>query len=59
MIDGNKKKIKIDMVLKRAVMPDGELTMLEDPVVTVTLSKIPAELAEISKAMIKKMAEYM
>ena len=47
------------MVLKRAVTPDGEFTTLEDPVVTVTLSKIPAELAEISKAMIKKIAEYM
>tara|TARA_R110002049_G_scaffold304526_2_gene499857 strand:- start:107 stop:283 length:177 start_codon:yes stop_codon:yes gene_type:complete len=58
-MDGNKKKIKTDMVLKRAVTPDGELTTLEDPVVTVTLSKIPAELAAISKAIIKKIAAYI
>jgi hypothetical protein len=41
------------------VIHDGELTMLEEPVVTVTISKITAELAEKSKAIIKKIAAYI
>lgn len=59
MIDGNKKKINMVIPLNKPVMPDGEFTMEEDPVVTVRLSKIPAALAEKNKEIIKKMARYI
>ncbi|GAA4975505.1 hypothetical protein GCM10023315_27770 [Algibacter aquimarinus] len=47
------------MALNKPLIPNGELTIEEDPVVTVTLSKIPAELAEKNKARKKKIAMYI
>lgn len=55
-MDGNKKKIKMVKALYRLKIPIGELTIREDPVVTVTLSKIPAEAEAIKKANTKNMA---
>ena len=56
IIEGNKKKIKTDMALNKPLTELGELTIDDDPVVTVTLSKMPAALAEKSMAIIKKIA---
>tara|TARA_R110002126_G_scaffold149420_1_gene295367 strand:+ start:126 stop:311 length:186 start_codon:yes stop_codon:yes gene_type:complete len=56
IIEGNKKNIKIAMPLKRPLIPDGEFTKDDDPVVTVILSKIPAELAAKNRPIIKNIA---
>ena len=42
MIDGNKKKIKVVSALNMLFTPEGEFTILEEPVVTVTESNKPA-----------------
>ena len=42
MIDGNKKKIKVVNALNMLFTPEGEFTILEEPVVTVTESNKPA-----------------
>jgi hypothetical protein len=56
IIDGNKKKIKIVKPLKRPFTPIGEFTILEEPVVAVMLSNIPAVVAAINSDSIKKIA---
>ena len=46
MMDGNKKKIKIVKALNKLLTPEGEFTILEVPVVTVTESNktaVPAD----------------
>lgn len=58
-MDGNRKKIKIDNPLYKLLIPYGEFTIREDPVVAVILSKIPAFAAEITKASAKKIAMYI
>ena len=42
MMDGNKKKIKIVKALNKPLTPEGEFTILEEPVVIVTESNKPA-----------------
>lgn len=59
MIDGNKKKIKMVNPLNKPVTPKGELTILEEPVVTVRKSKIPADEADKNNANKKNIARYM
>jgi len=56
IIEGNKKKIKVDNPLKRFEIPVGEFTIIAEPVVTVSESKIPAEAAAINNDNIKKIA---
>ncbi|GGK32248.1 hypothetical protein GCM10007962_28290 [Yeosuana aromativorans] len=56
MMDGNKKKIKVAIPLNNPLIPIGELTTLEEPVVTVKKSKIPAELADKNNDSNKKIA---
>ena len=55
-MDGNKKKIKVVKPLNKPITPIGEFTILEEPVVTVIKSKIPAALADINNDNIKNMA---
>ena len=57
IIDGNKKKIKTARPLNNPITPNGELTINEEPVVTIKESKIPAEPAERNKAIIKNMVQ--
>ena len=54
MIDGNKKKIKVVNALNMLFTPEGEFTILEEPVVAVTESKKPAEAVDKKKANNKK-----
>ena len=42
MMEGNKKKIKVVKPLNKPLTPEGEFTILEEPVVTVTESNKPA-----------------
>jgi hypothetical protein len=56
MMDGNKKKRRIDMALNKSLIAIGAFTILEDPVVTVKLSKIPAVLDDKKMATKKKIA---
>jgi hypothetical protein len=56
-IDGNKKKMSMAKALNSPFMAIGELTIFEEPVVTVILSKIPAEDADKNTANTKKMAQ--
>lgn len=51
------KKIKIVSELNNPLMAIGEFTIFEEPVVTVILSKIPAEADDKNKAKIKNMAQ--
>lgn len=57
MIEGNKKKINVVKPLNKPLTPIGELTILEEPVVTVIKSQIPAEDAEKKKAKKIKIAK--
>jgi hypothetical protein len=57
MIEGNKKKINVVKPLNKPLMPIGEFTILEDPVVTVIKSQTPAEVAEKKKAKKIKIAK--
>lgn len=59
MIDGNKKKIKMVNPLNKPVTPNGEFTTLEEPVVIVRKSKIPADDADKNSANKKKIARYI
>tara|TARA_Y100000034_G_scaffold125539_1_gene175249 strand:- start:62182 stop:62361 length:180 start_codon:yes stop_codon:yes gene_type:complete len=59
MMDGNRKNMKMVSPLNNPVTPKGEFTILEDPVVTVKKSKIPADEADKNKANKKKIARYM
>ena len=45
-IEGNKKNIKMVKALNKPVIPIGEFTILEEPVVAVTESKKPAVAAD-------------
>ena len=45
--------------LNKPVTPKGEFTILEEPVVTVRKSKIPADDADKNSANKKKIARYM
>jgi hypothetical protein len=56
-IEGNKKKMSIVNALNNPLIAMGELTIFEEPVVTVILSKIPAEDADKNTANTKKMAQ--
>jgi hypothetical protein len=56
IMEGNKKKINVVNPLNSPTTPMGELTTLEEPVVTVRKSKIPAALAERNNDNIKNMA---
>ena len=49
----------MDNPLNNPVTPLGEFTILEDPVVAVMLSNIPAVVAEKNNAKTKKIAIYM
>jgi hypothetical protein len=55
-MDGNKKKIKVVKPLNKPLTPIGEFTILDEPVVTVRKSKIPAELADKNNDNNKKIA---
>jgi|TARA_Y100000385_G_scaffold263952_1_gene296918 hypothetical protein len=57
MIDGNKKKIKVVNALNMLFTPEGEFTILEEPVVTVTESNKPAVPADKKNDKPKKMAK--
>jgi hypothetical protein len=57
MIEGNKKKINVVKPLNKPLTPIGEFTILEEPVVTVIKSQIPAEVAEKKKAKKIKIAK--
>ena len=59
MIDGNKKKINTASPLNNPLIPIGELTIFEEPVVVVRKSKTPAVLAAKNIDMKKKIAIYM
>lgn len=56
IMEGNKKNIKVATPLNNPLMPIGELTTFEEPVVTVKKSKMPAELAEKNNDNTKNMA---
>jgi hypothetical protein len=56
IMEGNKKKIKIVSPLNTLLTPIGEFTILEEPVVAVTLSKMPAVAAANASDNIKKIA---
>jgi len=43
IIEGNKKKIKVVSPFNRPLIPIGELTINEDPVLTVNESNNPAD----------------
>ena len=55
-MEGNKKKIKTVNPLNRPLTLIGELTILEEPVVPVMPSQIPAVVADIKNANTKKIA---
>ena len=59
MMEGNKKKIKMVKPLNKPVTPNGEFTILEEPVVTVRKSNIPADEADKNNANKKNIARYM
>jgi len=59
MMEGNKKKIKMVNPLNKPVTPNGEFTILEEPVVTVRKSNIPADEADKNNANKKNIARYM
>ena len=54
IMDGNKKNIKIDKPFNKPVTPIGEFTILEEPVVPVIPSQIPAVVADKSREIRKK-----
>jgi hypothetical protein len=56
-IEGNKKKMSIVNALNNPLIAMGELTIFEEPVVTVMLSKMPAEDADKNTANTKKIAQ--
>ena len=55
-MDGNKKNIKTVNALIIPVTPIGEFTILEEPVVPVTPSQIPADVADKKKEISKNIA---
>ena len=55
MMDGNKKTLKEVKPINIRAMAMGEFTITEEPVVAVTESKIPAEMAAKNMDAIKKM----
>ena len=57
MMDGNKKKIKTVNPLSKPFTPEGEFTILEEPIVAVTESKKPAVAADKKNDKPKKMAK--
>ena len=57
MIEGNRKKIRVAIALNNPAIPEGELTIDAEPVVTVKASKIPAEAAEKNKEIIKNISK--
>ena len=58
-MEGNKKKIKVVKPLNKPVTLIGEFTILEEPVVPVNPSKIPAVVADIKNDSTKNMAAYI
>tara|TARA_R110002111_G_scaffold86995_8_gene136301 strand:- start:3466 stop:3651 length:186 start_codon:yes stop_codon:yes gene_type:complete len=56
IIDGNRKKINMANPLNKLFTPIGEFTIRAELVVAVILSNIPAVVAAISSANIKKIA---
>ena len=58
-MEGNKKKIKMVNPLNKPVPPNGEFTILEQPVVTVRKPNIPADEADKNNANKKNIARYM
>lgn len=56
IIEGNKKKINTVRPLNSPVIPIGEFTILDDPVVAVIESNNPAEIAAINSEINAKMA---
>ena len=56
-MEGNKKKIKTVNPLSKPFTPEGEFTILEEPVVAVTESKKPAVAADKKKDRAKKIAK--
>ena len=59
MIEGNKKKIKVVKPLNKPATLIGEFTILEEPVVPVIPSKIPAVVADIKNDNTKNMTAYI
>ncbi len=58
-MDGNRKNIKVVKPLNNPITPIGELTIFEEPVVTVRKSKIPADADAKNKDSAKKIAKYI
>ena len=59
IIEGNRKKIKVVNPLNKLLIPLGELTILDEPVLTVNESNKPAVPPEINKAKSAKIPKYM
>ena len=57
IIDGNKKKMKVVSPLNKPLTPEGEFTILEEPVVAVMESNKPAVAADKKKDKPRKMAK--
>jgi len=55
-MEGNKKKIKVVKPLNKAFTPEGEFTILEEPVVAVIESNKPAVAADKKNDNPRKMA---
>ena len=56
-MEGNKKKIKTVNALSKLFTPEGEFTILEEPIVAVTESKKPAVAADKNNDKLKKMVK--
>jgi hypothetical protein len=59
MIEGYRKIRSPDKPPNKPVMPRGELTIFDEPVVTVKKSKRPAEEPDIKRAIKRNITEYM
>jgi len=57
IMEGNKKKIKTVNPLSKPFTPEGEFTILEEPIVAVTESKKPAVAADKKNDKPKKMVK--
>jgi hypothetical protein len=58
-MDGNKKNTKTVNSLNKSFMPIGEFTILEEPVVPVIPSQIPAVVAATKKDINKNIETYI
>jgi|TARA_B110000967_G_C18902193_1_gene576990 hypothetical protein len=58
-MDGNKKNTKTVNELNKPSTPIGEFTILEEPVVPVIPSQIPAVVAAIKKDINKNIVTYI